>query len=72
MRAFAKFLFITKMAVLLAGCGENGIKVECCRGIPPSNVPMRMSEKRWNSPYYYSPVFDEYNKIERIEDLTNE
>lgn len=72
MRIFAKFLLMFNMAVLLAGCDGNGIKVECCRGIPPSNAPMTKSDKRWNMRYYYSPVFDEYNKIENYEELTNE
>lgn len=72
MRTLAKFLLMSKVAVLLAGCGENGIKVECCRGIPPSNAPMTKIDKRWNTRYYYSPVFDEYNKTEQNKDLINE
>jgi len=60
------------MAIIVAGCEGKGISVECCRGIPPSDAPMTQFDKRWNTRYYYSPVFDEYNKIEPNQDLTNE
>jgi uncharacterized protein YceK len=69
-----RIVLIFKVAILLVGCGNDGIKVECCRGLPASKAPMTQFDKRWNTRYYYSPVFDEYNKddfyrVEATQDL---